>query len=179
MTFQDADLIAPLGNFVVLPDEFNPNGVAYTDATNLTQQAADNADSDGDGISEDTDNCRYTANGLSEAFPQSDLGGFLLTDPDGKGDVCQCASADPGLINAADLTALREVLARDDPAADADAIARCSISTDAIEGAGDAQTCNIKDLMTLERALDSGSLASSGGGDVCRRAVPRNLLPDS
>ena len=59
LTFEEATLIAPSGNFVL-----EPNGMAYTGDTNTTQAAANNADSDGDGISEDTDNCRYTRNGL-------------------------------------------------------------------------------------------------------------------
>jgi hypothetical protein len=142
---------------------------------NLTQQAADNNDSDQDGISEDTDNCRYAKNGLLEAFPQSDVGGLDPFDsPDGRGDVCQCGESDgTGEIDTADLVELRHVLARNDPVADADALARCSVST-AASGAEDAQSCNIKDLMDLERAIATGSFPV-GDGNVCLRAMVENL----
>jgi hypothetical protein len=142
---------------------------------NLTQQAANNADSDGDGISEDTDNCRYAKNGLADPNPQSDVGGLAPSDrPDGRGDVCQCGEGDgTGEITAADLIELRRVVARNDPSADADALARCSVSIEAI-GSGNGQSCNIKDLMELERALNAGSF-SSGDGNVCLRAMVDNL----
>jgi len=142
---------------------------------NLTQQAADNTDSDKDGISEDTDNCRYAKNGLAEPNPQSDVGGLSPSDrPDGRGDVCQCGEGDgTGEIDANDLMELRRVLARNDPVADEDALARCSVST-AIFGAEDAQSCNIKDLMDLQRALDAGSFPV-GDGNVCLRAMAENI----
>jgi len=142
---------------------------------NLTQQAADNNDSDQDGISEDTDNCRYAKNGLGEANPQRDVGGLSPSDkPDGRGDVCQCGEGDgTGEIDFNDLLALRRVLARNDPVLDADALARCSVST-AVFGAENAQSCNIKDLMDLERAIDAGSFPV-GDGNVCLRAMVENL----
>ncbi len=146
---------------------------------NLTQQAADNTDSDRDGISEDTDNCRYTKNGLGEVNPQRDVGGLVAPGveqrPDGRGDVCQCGEGDgTGEITDADLMALRHVVARNDPVADEDALARCSVSPDVLAGSENAQSCNIKDLMDLERALSTGSFPG-GDGNVCLRARAENL----
>jgi len=175
LTFEEAALIAPSGNFVL-----EPNGTAYTGDTNTTQAAANNADSDGDGISEDTDNCRYTRNGLElGADAQRDQGGLSpLVDPDGFGDLCQCAEGDAnGQIDQDDLAALRHVLARSDTTVDPDAIARCSVTSDAM-GTETGTSCNIKDLVILQKALDSGSLETSGGGDFCLRAVKENLGAD-
>jgi hypothetical protein len=69
---------------------------------------------------------------------------------------------------------LRHVLARNDPDGDAAALARCSVSTDST-GTQDGQSCNIKDLMDLERALDAGFFPG-GDGNVCRRARVENLV---
>ena len=141
----------------------------------LTQQVANNADSDADGISEDTDNCRYAKNGLDESDPQSDVGGLSPSDkPDGRGDVCQCGEGDGnGDITAADLMALRHVVARNDSSADEEALARCSVSSAAI-GSENGQSCNIKDLMELDRELNAGAFPS-GDGNVCLRAMVDNL----
>jgi hypothetical protein len=132
-----------------------------------------------DGISEDTDNCRYTKNGLLEGDPQRDVGGLASSKADGRGDVCQCGEGDgTGDITASDLLELRGVLARNDLelAADDDAFARCSVSSAAI-GSENGQSCNIKDLMDLERALNTGSFPS-GNGNVCLRAMVENLVSD-
>ena len=59
----DAVLVAPTGAPVLKAPGATPHDLADR---NLSQQPADNADSDGDGISEDTDNCRYAPNGLAE-----------------------------------------------------------------------------------------------------------------
>jgi hypothetical protein len=176
LTFAEADKIAPPPGAPIV----EPGDLPYTEGTNLTQAAANNADSDGDGISEDTDNCRYTMNGLELGpLAQSDVGGLApLNEPDGKGDVCQCAEGDGnGRIDAADLVALRHVLARSDITTDPDEIARCSVSSDAT-GLETGTSCNIKDLVVLEQALQSGSLSTSGGGDFCLRAVKENLGAD-
>jgi hypothetical protein len=172
----DAVLVAPGGVPVLKVPGAMPHDLADR---NLTQQPADNADSDGDGISEDTDNCRYAANGLAEPYPQQDLGGLSPSDrPDGRGDVCQCGDGDAtGQITAADLLELRQVLARNDAVADKDARARCSVSSVAM-GSEDGQSCNIKDLVDLQRALSSGSFPT-GNGNVCLRAVRANLGSDS
>jgi len=141
----------------------------------LTQQALNNADSDVDGISEDTDNCRYATNGLGDVSPQSDVGGLAPSDkPDGRGDVCQCGDGDgTGQLTGADLMELRHVVARNGFAGDAAARARCSVSS-AATGTETAQSCNIKDLMDLEHALATGSFPS-GNGNVCLRATVENL----
>jgi hypothetical protein len=156
---------------------------------NLTQQATINSDSDGDGISEDTDNCRYAKNGLNEANPQQDIGGLSPHDKaDGRGDVCQCGEIDgTGTITEDDVTKLREVLARSHvDGMDADERARCSVSSDFNEtenGTENGRSCNIQDLVVLKRAFDTGSFPSVNGnpdvkGNVCRRASVQNLLPD-
>ncbi|MBW2383275.1 MAG: thrombospondin type 3 repeat-containing protein [Deltaproteobacteria bacterium] len=174
----DATLVAPTGVAVMKA----PGATAHDLADrNLTQQAADNADADGDGISEDTDNCRFARNGLLDPFPQWDSGGLALAPadslPDGRGDVCQCGDSGNGQVNADDLLIIRQVLARNDPVADADTIALCSVSAQAI-GAEDGQSCNIKDLVELELAIAAGEFGS-GGGNVCLRAVRANLGSDN
>jgi hypothetical protein len=68
---------------------------------------------------------------------------------------------------------LRHVVARNDPASDEEALARCSVSSAAI-GSEDGQSCNIKDLMELDRALNAGSFPN-GDGNVCLRAMVDNL----
>jgi hypothetical protein len=105
------------------------------------------------------------------------IGAGLDSDrPDGRGDVCQCGEGDgTGQIDSADLVELRRVLARNDPVGDEDALARCSVSTDVEAiGAENAQSCNIKDLMDLDRALNDGSFPT-GDGNVCLRAMVNNL----
>jgi hypothetical protein len=69
--------------------------------------------------------------------------------------------------------ALRHVVARDDLSTDEDVRARCSVSSAAI-GSENGQSCNIKDLMDLDRALNTGSFPS-GNGNVCLRAMVDNL----
>jgi hypothetical protein len=54
------------------------------------------------------------------------------------------------------------------PEADREALARCSVSA---EGQ-DATSCNIKDLVVLQRALDGLTLLPSP--PVCVRAVPED-----
>jgi hypothetical protein len=154
------------------------------DDRNLTEQAANNVDSDGDGISEDTDNCRYAWNGFDSNYPllvQRDVGRLVQPGdeqrPDGRGDVCQCGEGNgTGEITDTDLTKLREVLARSHiTGVDVDERARCSVAVD--DESGNGQSCNIKDLVDLNLALASGSFPS-GNGNVCKRALVENLTPD-
>jgi hypothetical protein len=183
--FQDpteAEFMAPLFP-VTTTDLVDPEHPIRTDR-NLTHQAANNSDSDGDGISEDTDNCRYAWNGFDPSFPllvQRDTGGLAmpgdLQRPDGRGDVCQCGEGDgTGEITASDVMALRHVLARSHVTGiDEDERGRCSVAIN--DESGDNQSCNIKDLADLDRAVESGSFPS-GNPNVCRRAVVQNLTPD-
>ena len=108
-------------------------------------------DEDGDGIQDLADNCPYGQN-----TDQADNGGFLDTEPDGRGDVCQCGDGsrdgiiDNGVMPADDdLAQIRDLLLGriTNPSIAADVEARCSVSS----GAG----CDIRDALILQQSIDS------------------------
>jgi hypothetical protein len=83
-----------------------------------------------------------------------------------------------GVIDDTDLTKLREVLARSHlTGVDLDERARCSVSVAVDSNGGNGQSCDIKDLVDLNHALQTGSFPS-GNGNVCKRALVENLTPD-
>ena len=117
------------------------------------------SDYDADGRSDDLDNCPYTAN-----VTQANNGGFLTTNPDLYGDLCQCADGDGnGAVFAADTAALRAVLTGTASAAVA---SRCSV-------AGGPE-CDIRDYAVFKRALSG---LSPGIASVCASAVQGSQLP--
>ena len=143
-------------------------------AASLSGSTVITEDSDGDGITNDTENCVFFPNP-----DQLDGGGLNQAIADGFGDACQCGDLgiDPelpgvGVVSAADVMAGAMLVAGAvvDPVLQAAAEALCSVSGDSA-GAGDPTSCNIKDLVVLQQATaGSGNLQS-----VCLRAVAASL----
>jgi glucose/arabinose dehydrogenase/PKD repeat protein len=93
-------------------------------------------DTDGDGVLDATDNCRFIANAT-----QTNSDAFAA------GDACQCGDVDAsGGANAADVTLLRNALAALPPGLSGPGSLRCPVIAP-------AATCDIADLSVLRRAL--------------------------
>ena len=110
-------------------------------------------DVDGDGIQDLADNCPFSQN-----VDQADDGGFQSTDPDARGNACQCGDGSrDGVVDDSvtpsddDLVQIRDFLLGriTNPIIRADVEARCSV-------AGSPE-CNIRDLVLLQQALDSAT----------------------
>jgi uncharacterized repeat protein (TIGR03806 family) len=102
-------------------------------------------DSDGDGVSDASDNCPYEPNAT-----QSDTGGWLSISPNGVGDACQCASLDAmGGVTISDSVHLRAYL---------------SGTTSAIS-AGAERRCSYADASGRPSVLDSAHLRRALAGD--------------
>ncbi len=114
-------------------------------------------DPDGDGFLSPCDSCDYKANA-----DQADGGRVNSTTPDGIGDACQCGRLNAGgVIDAADVTALRQHLAQSSvlPAAQ---LAFCSVI-------GGPTECTIRTLTVLRRAVGGLSPALQ---QTCTAALP-------
>lgn len=111
-------------------------------------------DSDGDGICEALDNCRFIPNPNQEnsggvASP-SDPSGSL---PDVVGDACQCGDAnDDGRVNAADVQTLRLALAR---AEGVPSVGKCNVDGPR-SAEGSIVDCDLVDAVILSRAIVFG-----------------------
>jgi hypothetical protein len=69
-------------------------------------------DSDGDGVPDSLDNCKYRANA-----DQADSGGVNSSVPDGIGDACQCGDVNnDGTVTSSDVTVLQRALVNLSPA---------------------------------------------------------------
>ncbi len=113
-------------------------------------------DPDGDGYLAPCDSCPNLAN------DQFDRGSINSTNRDGIGDACQCTElTNDGVVNASDVTRLRQHLARISllPAKE---LARCS-------GIGGPTECTIRTLTVVRRAL---ALLGPGVAQTCDAAVP-------
>jgi hypothetical protein len=118
------------------------------------------ADTDGDGIPDNIDNCPYTYNP-----DQKDSGGVGTATPDGIGDACQCGDVnDDGIVSTADSTILTRSLVGLSPYLTAGAMpgaAKCDLNGDGL--------CTTADLSILTRGLVG---LSPGIKQVCPAAVP-------
>jgi alpha-tubulin suppressor-like RCC1 family protein len=174
ITLNGAIEVAPTSLFVV------PGGGSFTPANvALNGTAATSEDSDGDGVSNDTDNCVFAANAT-----QTDFGGLNMIVADGRGDACQCGesngdgrilpSGHPEGIGAGDVVDLQMVLA--DPKENSEEDKRCSVSP-AASGAQNPAPSNILDVIALQEAVADvpGALIES----VCLRATAAGLDDDS
>ncbi|MCH7644484.1 MAG: thrombospondin type 3 repeat-containing protein [Myxococcales bacterium] len=148
-----------------------PSDLAFTIGTTVRSE-----DIDGDGITNDSENCLYAAN--PDQLDQGSLNSDLA---DGRGDACQCGNLDedpanPGMVSADDVRPGLKLLAGalPDDAIRTKVEQLCSVSKISTGGAL-ATSCNIVDLVVLQRAV-------SGGGelnDECIRAQAAALSPDS
>jgi len=173
ITLNGAWEVAPPPSIFVTPGDFT-----YDETVGLNGTAATSEDSDGDRVSNDTDNCLFAAND-----DQLDRGGLNTTVADGRGDVCQCGeSSDDGCILPADhpqepglgdVVELQMVLAGATPNAEADA--RCSVSS-AASGSEDSTACNILDVIAVQQAVEE--VPGAQLEPVCLRAVAAGLAND-
>jgi len=129
-------------------------------------------DNDGDGRGDNADNCLNWPN-----FNQFNNGGVGFEGPgDFIGDLCQCGDSggdgtvDNGIVTQAstnedDVTECQEALAgvtTGDPVADADRIARCSVTG--------GQTPSIIDVVVMEIELEFEGAAGTPIEQVCDQA---------
>jgi len=99
-------------------------------------------DSDEDGHADSADNCPRIANAS-----QADTGGFGTTTPDGVGDACQCGDANADArADGADVTAIRNALARIGAPLSGAANRRCDSPSDTGE-------CSIVSVARLRKGL--------------------------
>ena len=112
-------------------------------------------DSDGDLISNDTDNCAQARNDL-----QLDTGSVDSSDPDGIGNVCQCGNAGvvldatDGTVDASDVMLVQNALLA--PGSNTEVTAICSVDGDSVMSVGGVDECNIKDVLMLDLAISTG-----------------------
>jgi len=159
------------GDISTPPIQLPAGGTFDIAATYLAGSTVITEDSDGDGITNDTENCVFFPNPFQE-----DGGGLNEALADGFGDACQCgdlgedvALPGVGVVSGADVMAGAMLVAGAvDPMLEADAQALCSVSGDS-GGAGDPTSCNIKDLVVLQQA--TAATPGSGLQAVCLRAV--------
>ncbi len=114
-------------------------------------------DPDNDGFLSPCDSCDFKAN-----VDQADGGGVNTTTPNGIGDACQCGNlVAPGIVNAADVSALRAHLVRN-PLLTATQLTFCSVI-------GGPTDCTIRTLVALRRAIAS---LPPGVQQTCTAALP-------
>jgi hypothetical protein len=152
--------LAGLGEPIVLPTgSFSIAGSYLAGSGTVT------TDRDGDGITDDSENCLNAPNP-----DQADHGGYLQSTFDGLGDACQCGNlfkdpANPGAVYADDVVSGLQFLAG--APSDPDAPEICSVSIEA-DGSREGSECNIKDLVVLKRATNG----LGGVQQACSRALP-------
>jgi len=172
------DALGANGNPVAITfegaEEVSPSGAAFYEAnvgplgSSSTGSGLNGgllSDSDGDTVTDDSDNCVYTPNSS-----QGDNGGVLTSTPDDIGDACQCGDfhlsgqVGRGIVDNSDRQIAQEVLVglHTDP----ELVQRCNVSPDC--------DCNILDVVTLELATDSNPSTPAGPGIllVCFDANP-------
>jgi hypothetical protein len=165
------------GDISTPPIQLPAGGTFDIAETYLAGSTVITEDSDGDGITNDTENCVFFDNPLQE-----DGGGLNEALADGFGDACQCGDLiedtrppGPDVVNGVGVVSGADVMAGAmlvaggvDPLLEADAQALCSVSGDS-GGVGDPTSCNIKDLVVLQQA--TAATPGSGLQAVCLRAV--------
>lgn len=138
-----AGTITPFDTAVIGP-------LADLDEVRLIGQFNPLEDDDGDEVPNLADNCPFSPNS-----DQRDAGGFLSTEPDSRGDRCQCGDANrDGIVQDSltpvedDIQQVREFLLGSitNPVIAADVEARCSVVG--------TPECNIRDLVVLQQAFD-------------------------
>ena len=137
-----------------MPFEWSAFGaLTDLDEVRLVGQFNPAEDLDGDGIQDLADNCPFSQN-----VGQRDDGGFQTTEPDAKGNACQCGDGsrdgvvDPAVLTPEDdLDEIRELLLGriTSPVIRADAEARCSVVG--------TPECNIRDLVVLQQAFEAAA----------------------
>jgi hypothetical protein len=152
--------LAGLGEPIMLP-----TGSFSIASTFLAGSGVVTSDRDGDGITDDSENCLNAFNP-----DQDDRGGLLQTTFDGLGDACQCGNlfkdpSKPGALFADDVVSGLKFLAG--ALSDPDAPEICSVSTEA-DGSRAGAECNIKDLVVLKRATNG----AGGVQQACSRTEP-------
>jgi len=120
--------------------------------------AVPTGDADADGVPDSLDDCPVAANPT-----QADSGGLGGATPDGVGDACQCGDvSNDGVVDANDVAALREFLARRTAALAAPQ--KCDVGPGSTPGA-----CDVVDVSLLRRAL---AHAAPGLQNVCSAFLP-------
>jgi YD repeat-containing protein len=95
-------------------------------------------DSDGDGISDSSDNCPFASNP-----DQQDSGGMNTTEPDGIGDACQCGDVNNnGLVDNTDAVLIKRYVLGLPPGVD---LNKCNINA--------GNTCDNTDAVLIQRAV--------------------------
>ncbi len=133
----------------------------------LSGTGADTLDSDGDAITDDSENCLHAFNP-----DQSDRGGLMLTHFDGRGDACECGDLfkdpnNPGAVFDNDVNSGLQFLAGG--LIEPDAPEFCSVATER-DGSSLGTECNSKDLVVLQRV--TGPSSSGSLEQACPRAQP-------
>lgn len=158
LVFEGAATLSPSGAAIIESNSLaGGNGALDTNQVALTQSGSFLSDTDGDGLLDTSDTCRFVYDPTN-----ADSGGRppFQFDPDGIGDACQCGDAQPpglpgrGIVDASDVPLMLEVLTglNTDP----HAVLRCSV-------AGEAE-CNIQDVVVLELATDADHITPPGPG---------------
>jgi hypothetical protein len=157
------------GAEVITPDPISESGGGFfpTDDAFTIGTTVRSEDIDGDLITNDSENCLYAFNP-----DQLDRGRLNSDLADGRGDACQCGNLDedpahPGMVSADDVRPGLKLLAGalPDDAMRTNAEQLCSVSG-LTEGGEPATSCNIADLVVLQRAVSQdGEL-----NDECIRA---------
>jgi hypothetical protein len=109
-------------------------------------------DTDGDGVLDSVDNCKYEPNAS-----QTDSGGINTAVPDGIGDACQCGDTNnSGTVTAADVTVLKRALAGLSPAFSVPGLGvglgKCNVGATPVAGAAG---CTAADATVIARRLVS------------------------
>ncbi|MCP4994321.1 MAG: calcium-binding protein [Gammaproteobacteria bacterium] len=96
-------------------------------------------DSDGDGITDESDNCPFTSNS-----DQQDSGGLGITSvPDGVGDACQCGDVNNnGIVDYTDAVLIERYVLGLPPGVDLD---KCNINA--------GNSCDYTDAVLIQRAI--------------------------
>jgi hypothetical protein len=119
-------------------------------------------DTDGDRFVNGSDNCVFVPQ-----IDQADWGGFNTSDPDFRGNACQCGDGTlDGRVMTADVDALRDVLAGKPASPSVKEL--CSVSGDTV--------CDVKDVLVLQDALDLQ--APVFDPRACARSFPPGLPTD-
>jgi hypothetical protein len=117
-------------------------------------------DSDGDGVPDTTDNCRYTRN-----LSQQDSGSINSSTRDGIGDACQCGDlTGDGIVDSQDLRLYKSVLQETTP---------IGMPTPELCDLNGDHVCSAKDITTLTQLLTAAETGSAAprGVNNCEAAI--------
>jgi len=127
--------------------------------------STESTDSDGDGVPDGLDNCKYEPNPT-----QSDIGGRGAAPPDGIGDACQCGDINnDGRVTSTDSTVLKRALLGLSPyfsVAALPGLNKCNVGTTVVPGVAG---CTTSDATVISRAILS---LSPGIAQTCDAAAP-------